>query len=75
MDTQKEEIEHEFDKCNGFQDNTNYVIKKLNMGSTNIMGFKITQIVTNLAWGSRLRQGLTKVQAESETWESHFMLT
>jgi hypothetical protein len=30
--------------------------------------------ITTLALGLRLHQGFAKVQAESETWESHFML-
>jgi len=34
----------------------------------------IAIIVATLAWGSRLRQGLAKVQAKSEAQESHFML-
>jgi hypothetical protein len=31
-------------------------------------------IVTTLALGSWLKQGLAKVQAKSEAWKSHFML-
>jgi hypothetical protein len=34
-----------------------------------------SQVVATLALGSRLRQGLAKVQAKSEVQESHFMLS
>jgi hypothetical protein len=34
---------------------------------------KNTMIVATLALGSRPRQGLAKVRAKNETWESHFM--
>jgi hypothetical protein len=32
-------------------------------------------IIATLALGSQLKQGFAKVQAMSEAWESHFMLS
>jgi hypothetical protein len=36
---------------------------------------EVTNIIATLTLGSWLRQGLAKVQAKNEAWESHFMLT